>query len=75
MHACIHACTHVCMHTWKHAYPPTNLHSFIHTYINTFPPQFAWLIAGEMSSPFLNIRWYLINTGRGASPAMDKATA
>mmetsp|Transcript_8561 Transcript_8561/g.12806 ORF Transcript_8561/g.12806 Transcript_8561/m.12806 type:complete len:132 (-) Transcript_8561:175-570(-) len=37
------------------------------------PFPFAWLITGEASSPFLNIRWFLINTGRGDTFAM-KAT-
>ena len=31
------------------------------------PFAFGWLIIGECSSIFLNIRWFLIVTGRGAS--------
>jgi len=42
------------------------------------PFAFAWLIAGEFSTFFLDIRWLLINTGRGASawlPATNAAFA
>ncbi|GAB5370867.1 hypothetical protein AAMO2058_001530200 [Amorphochlora amoebiformis] len=34
------------------------------------PFPFAWLICGEASSPFLNIRWFLINFGCGDTMAM-----
>lgn len=32
--------------------------------------QFSWLIIGELSSIFLNLRWFLIQTGRGNTNAM-----
>lgn len=32
-----------------------------------FPFAFAWLIVGEASTPLLNLRWYLIRQGHGAS--------
>jgi len=35
------------------------------------PFQFAWLLCGELSSPFLDIRWLLITCGRGASRALQ----
>eukprot|EP00465_Bigelowiella_longifila_P012108 CAMPEP_0185260150 /NCGR_PEP_ID=MMETSP1359-20130426/8789_1 /TAXON_ID=552665 /ORGANISM="Bigelowiella longifila, Strain CCMP242" /LENGTH=182 /DNA_ID=CAMNT_0027846301 /DNA_START=1 /DNA_END=549 /DNA_ORIENTATION=+ len=34
------------------------------------PFAFCWLIAGEASTPFLNLRWFLINTGNGDTLAM-----
>jgi len=39
--------------------------------ILAFP--FAWLTTGELSSIALNIRWFLINTGRGDSGALRQA--
>ena len=35
-----------------------------------FPFPFAWLISGELSSILLNIRWLLINSGRGDTRAL-----
>jgi len=35
-----------------------------------FPFPFSWLIACELSSPFLNIRWYLLTTGRKDTPIL-----
>lgn len=32
--------------------------------------QFSWLIIGELSSIFINLRWFLIQTGRGATSTM-----
>lgn len=32
------------------------------------PYPFSWLIIGELSTIFLNIRWALIKTGRGSTP-------
>merc|ERR1712071_65851 len=32
--------------------------------------QFSWLILGELSSVFLNWRWFLIQSGRGDSATM-----
>ena len=40
-----------------------------HYKIMMFP--FAWLIMGELSTIFLNIRWFLIQTGRGSTKVMD----
>ena len=37
------------------------------------PFAIGWLLLGEVSSLFLNVRWFLINTGRGDSAAL-KAT-
>lgn len=34
------------------------------------PFSVAWLLLGEASSLPLNVRWFLINTGRGATPAL-----
>ena len=39
------------------------------------PFSVAWLLLGEVSSLPLNARWFLINTGRGATKAMDMANA
>ena len=38
-----------------------------------YPFIVAWLLLGEVSSLPLNVRWYLITTGRGDTPAMDMA--
>jgi len=32
---------------------------------------FGWLIVGEMSTVFLNIRWFLLKSGRGTSSTLD----
>ena len=37
------------------------------------PFPFAWLTTGELSSIALNIRWFLINSGRGDSGALQVA--
>jgi len=34
--------------------------------------QFGWLIIGEVSTIFLNIRWFLLKSGRGNSILLDK---
>ena len=34
--------------------------------------QFGWLIIGEVSTIFLNIRWFLLKSGRGNSVLLDK---
>ncbi|KAJ1460101.1 hypothetical protein M885DRAFT_612742 [Pelagophyceae sp. CCMP2097] len=36
------------------------------------PFPFGWLICGELSTPFLNLRWLLINSGRGDSKLAQK---
>jgi hypothetical protein len=36
---------------------------------------FSWLLLGEFSTLPLNLRWLLITTGRGATPAMDAVNA
>ena len=36
------------------------------------PFAFGWLIVGELSSPLLNVRWLLIQSGRGASPLLQR---
>jgi TLC domain len=36
-------------------------------YQQLYPFAFAWLIIGEASTPVLNLRWYLIRQGHGAS--------
>ncbi|KAJ8902101.1 hypothetical protein NDN08_006509 [Rhodosorus marinus] len=37
------------------------------------PFQFGWLIVGEVSTIFLNSRWFLIKLGYGATPIMTAA--
>mmetsp|Transcript_10480 Transcript_10480/g.33199 ORF Transcript_10480/g.33199 Transcript_10480/m.33199 type:complete len:317 (-) Transcript_10480:233-1183(-) len=44
--------------------------SAIHGLTGCLPLPFAWLISTELSSPFLNIRWFLINSGRGDTGMM-----
>ena len=44
--------------------------SAIHGLTGCLPLPFAWLITTELSSPFLNIRWFLINSGRGDTGMM-----
>jgi len=39
------------------------------------PLTVAWLLLGELSSLPLNFRWFLINTGRGASTALRVTNA
>lgn len=34
------------------------------------PFPFAWLLVGELSSIPLNLRWFILNTGRSETPAM-----
>jgi len=36
-----------------------------------FPFSFSWLVAMEISSPWLNVRWYLLTTGRKGSKWLD----
>lgn len=45
--------------------------SIINGYYGVLPFPFGWLIFGEVSTPLLNLRWLLINTGRGKSWLMD----
>lgn len=44
--------------------------SFINGYYTIMLFPFGWLIMGELSTVFLNIRWFLIQTGRGVTPLM-----
>lgn len=39
--------------------------SIIAGYYHLHPFMFAWLILGELSTPFLNLRWFLIKCGYG----------
>ncbi|KAL3935299.1 MAG: hypothetical protein SGBAC_009155 [Bacillariaceae sp.] len=41
--------------------------SIINGFYQILPYPFSWLIIGELSTIFLNIRWTLIKTGRGSS--------
>ena len=41
----------------------------------SLPFAFSWLILGEGSSIFLNFRWFLIHTGRGASTLLHAVNA
>ena len=40
-----------------------------------FPFPIGWLLLGEVSSIFLNVRWFLINSGHGASAALSTRLA
>ena len=40
-------------------------------YYELYPFMFGWLIAGEMSTPFLNTRWLLIKAGYGSTKVFD----
>lgn len=40
-----------------------------------FPFMFGWLIVGEASTPFLNLRWLLIQSGNGSGPAIGTVSA
>jgi len=45
--------------------------SVINGYYEVLPFSFGWLIIGEISTVFLNVRWFLIKTGRGATQALQ----
>ena len=47
--------------------------SLIGTGYQICPLVIGWLLMGEISSVFLNVRWLLINTGRGESRALKRA--
>lgn len=44
--------------------------SMINGSYRLMPFAFGWLIVGELSTVFLNLRWFLIKTGRGHTQAM-----
>ena len=66
---------HICASTTTIASPNTDgtVHAegldVIVVGYRVFPFVFAWLSLGELSSPWLNLRWALIASGRGVRVA------
>mmetsp|Transcript_5206 Transcript_5206/g.11395 ORF Transcript_5206/g.11395 Transcript_5206/m.11395 type:complete len:317 (+) Transcript_5206:42-992(+) len=46
--------------------------SFINGTYGILPFQFGWLIAGELSTIFLNTRWFMLKSGRENSPLLGR---